>query len=51
MKYYNCVIIIIIYSIHTLAGTVDPSNADAHNRAEETYIENLKYAADECAKV
>lgn len=36
--------------IHALAGTVDPSAPESVKRAEETYIANLKYAADECAK-
>ena len=43
--------IVIPHRIHALAGTVDPSAPESVKRAEETYIANLKYAADECAKV
>lgn len=37
--------------VHPLAGTVDTSDAGAIARAEETYIANLKYAADKCTEV
>ena len=37
--------------VHTLAGTVDTSHPNAGTMAEETYISNLKYAADQCAEV
>ncbi len=37
--------------VHVLAGTVDASDTGALARAEETYIANLKYAADKCAEV
>ena len=41
-----------IFRIHTLAGTVDSSSdPDAMAKAEETYITNLKFAANECAQV
>ena len=37
--------------IHIHSGRVDTSDAGALARAEETYIANLKYAADKCAEV
>ena len=30
---------------------MDPSSAQDMKRAEETYVDNLRYAADECVKV
>ncbi len=34
-----------------MAGTVAPNDTQAVQEAEETYVKNLKYSADECKKV
>ena len=37
--------------IHTMAGVVSLSAMEAVRGAEQTYVDNLKYAADLCAQV
>ena len=38
------------FRIHFLAGVLDGADPQ-RDKAETTYVENLKYAAVECAKV
>lgn len=45
------ILCILWFRIHPLAGTVDPSDPNVYARAEATFVENLKYAADKCAEV
>ena len=48
---YILLMVLSFCRIHTLAGTVNASDVGALTRAEETFIANLRYAADKCAEV